>query len=98
MKDCIDIKRNFGEINLVRVLGEYLYMDNEKISILREYFDWLKDDEFFYKFEVLDKNTCLIENEKIEILSLVEWEKKYNCEWSYDYESIFINGYVISKF
>lgn len=47
LKDFIDIKRNFGEINLVRVLGDYLYMDKEKISILREYFDWLKDDEFF---------------------------------------------------
>ena len=48
-------------------------MDNKKISILREYFDWLKDDEFFDKFEVLDRNTCLVENEKIEIF------RKYNC-------------------
>lgn len=63
-------------------------MDNEKISILREYFDWLKDEEFFDKFEVLDRNTCLVENQKIEILSLVEWENKYNCEWTYEYESI----------
>ena len=60
-------------------------MDNEKISILREYFDWLKEDEFFDKFEVLDRNTCLVENEKIEILTLVEWENKYNCKWCYEY-------------
>lgn len=72
-------------------------MDNEKISILKEYFDWLKEDEFFDKFEVLDRNTCLVENQKIEILDLVEWENKYNCEWCYDYESILINGYVVSK-
>lgn len=72
-------------------------MDNEKISILREYFDWLKDEEFFDKFEVLDRNTCLVENEKIEILSLVEWEDKYNCEWSYEYENILMKRYVLSK-
>ena len=72
-------------------------MDNEKISILREYFDWLKDDEFFDKFEVLDRNTCLVENQKIEILSLVEWENKYNCEWTYEYESILMKKYVLSK-
>ena len=72
-------------------------MDNEKISILREYFDWLKDEEFFDKFEVLDRNTCLVENQKIEILSLIEWENKYNCEWSYEYESILMKKYVLSK-
>lgn len=72
-------------------------MDNEKISILREYFDWLKDEEFFDKFEVLDRNTCLVENQKIEILSLVEWENKYNCEWTYEYESILMKKYVLSK-
>ena len=72
-------------------------MDNEKISILREYFDWLKDDEFFDKFEVLDRNTCLVENEKIEVLTLVEWENKYNCKWCYENESILIKGYVLSK-
>lgn len=72
-------------------------MNNKKISILREYFDWLKDDEFFDKFEVLDRNTCLVENEKIEILTLVEWENKYNCEWNYEYESILMKKYVLSK-
>lgn len=72
-------------------------MDNEKISILREYFDWLKDEEFFDKFEVLDRNTCLVENQKIEILSLIEWENKYNCEWGYEYESILMKKYVLSK-
>ena len=72
-------------------------MDNAKISILREYFDWLKDEEFFDKFEVLDRNTCLVENQKIEILSLVEWENKYNCEWTYEYESILMKKYVLSK-
>ena len=60
-----------------KVKDQYLYMDNKKISILREYFDWLKDAEFFDKFEALDRNTCLVENEKIEILTLVEWENKY---------------------
>lgn len=80
-----------------KVKDKYLYMDNKKISILREYFDWLKDAEFFDKFEVLDRNTCLVENEKIEILTLVEWENKYNCKWCYEYESILMKGYVLSK-
>lgn len=71
-------------------------MDKEKLTILRGYFNWLNDEEFFKYFNIIDGNTCIVKNEKFEILSLFDWENKYNTEWCYDYESTLINGYVIS--
>ena len=76
-----------------------------RLEALKEFYkcDWLSNEENDKQFNedlmVLSDKVFITHDSKYEVLTVDEWENKYNVEYEMgiDNDSVYINGYVITE-